>query len=75
MRASTFVHRSLGRRSVEEYRKSRRLLTGGRDYRIYSVYRDGRQERRLSGIRVLGGENAQPLAISSMVALELVLIQ
>ena len=28
MRASTFVHRSLGWRSVEEYGKSRRLLTG-----------------------------------------------
>ena len=38
-------------------------------YRKNSVYRDGRQESRLSGIRVLGGEYAQPLAVSSIFAL------
>ena len=38
MRASTFVHHSLGwRRSVEEYGKLRRLLTGGG----YWLYTDG----------------------------------
>ena len=40
------------------------------DYRKNSVYRDGRQERRLSGIKVSGGEYAQPLAISSIFALK-----
>ena len=39
-----------------------------------SVYRDGRQESRLSGISVLGGEYAQPLAISSIFALKLALL-
>ena len=50
---------------------NRAPLLAPSEYRKNSVYRDGRQESRLSGIGVLGGEYVQPLAISRIAALKL----